>query len=328
MKEALFYEKLPEKKVRCQLCARSCLIGEGKAGFCSVRKNIEGKLFSLVYGKLCSIAVDPIEKKPFYHFLPGTRALSIATVGCNLACKFCQNFDISKPKEIFGKNTGPKEVVEAARKNNCQSIAYTYTEPTVFYEYALDVMKLAKRQGLKNVWVSNGYTQKEPIAKMSKYLDAVNVDIKGDEKVYSSLCLASLKPVLSALKEYKKRKVWIEITMLIIPGHNDSEKWMGEITEWVSENLGRETPLHISRFFPMYLMTDVPPTPLETLKKLHKVAKKNLDHVYLGNIPEDLSRDTLCASCGELMVSRSGYKITPPPKACKKCGKKLAGVYA
>jgi len=329
MKEALFYEVNGDKKVHCFLCARNCQISENKLGFCSVRKNISGKLNSLVYGKPCSIAIDPIEKKPFYHFLPGTKALSIATVGCNFRCSFCQNFEISQPKEIIEREVSPSEVIQIAKKANIDSIAFTYTEPTVFYEYALDIMKLAKKSGLKNVWVSNGYTTKEPIKKMAPFLDAVNIDIKGDEKVYNNLCMASLKPVLEALKEYKKQKVWIEITCLIIPGKNDSKKWMNEITLWIKENLGEETPLHLSRFFPNYKMMEVSPTPISTLKELHKTAKKNLKNVYIGNIPPGKEHTTFCPSCEAVCIDRTGYSIDLNLKGnkCEKCGENIEGIF-
>jgi pyruvate formate lyase activating enzyme len=329
MKEALFYGKMEGKNLHCFLCARSCVINETNVGFCSVRKNINGKLYSLVYGKSCSIAIDPIEKKPLYHFMPGTKALSIATVGCNFRCSFCQNFEISQPKMIVGKEVSPKEVVELARKAKTESIAYTYTEPTMFYEYALDIMKLAHKSGLKNIWVSNGYTGKEAIRKMKVLLDAVNIDIKGDEKVYNELCGASLKPVLEALKEYKKENVWIEITCLIIPGKNDSLKWMKEITLWIKENLGEETPLHISRFFPIYNLRDISPTPLPTLQGLHKIAKKNLKHVYLGNVPLGKEHNTFCPNCGAVCINRTGYSIETKMKGnrCEKCGEEIEGMF-
>jgi pyruvate formate lyase activating enzyme len=328
MKETLFYDKLSGKKVHCRLCARNCHISEGKLGFCKVRKNVGGKLYSLVYGRPCSIAIDPIEKKPLYHFLPGTKTLSIATVGCNFRCSFCQNFEISQVKEIIGKETSPKEIVDIAKKAKVQSISYTYAEPTMFFEYALDIMKLAKKVGIKNIWVSNGYTSKEAIKKMAPYLDAINIDVKGDEKVYNELCLASLKPVLESLKEYKLQKVWIEITCLIIPGKNDSEKWMKEITLWIKENLGEETPLHLSRFFPTYKLTDIEPTPISTLKKLHIIAKKHLKNVYVGNVPPGREHNTFC-SCGELCIDRTGYCLEAKMNGsnCGKCGREIAGVF-
>jgi pyruvate formate lyase activating enzyme len=328
MKEVLFYEKIGDKKLHCFLCARNCPISEGKLGFCKVRKNIDGVLYSLVYGRPCSIAIDPIEKKPLYHFLPGTKTLSIATVGCNFRCLFCQNFSISQPEKIIGKETSPKEIIDLAKRAKVESISCTYTEPTMFYEYALDVMKLAKKAGIKNVWVSNGYTSKEAIKKMAPFLDAVNIDIKGDEKVYSELCQASLKPVLDALKEYKKQKVWIEITCLIIPGKNDSEKWMDEITLWIKENLGEETPLHLSRFFPTYKLRDIDPTPIQTLRELYKIAKKNLKNVYVGNVPPGKEHNTFC-SCGAICIDRTGYLAEKKFKGgnCGKCGENISGIF-
>jgi pyruvate formate lyase activating enzyme len=329
MKEALFYEKLGDKKLRCKLCARDCQISEGKSGFCRVRKNIDGKLYSFVYGKPCTIAIDPIEKKPLYHFLPGTNALSIATVGCNFRCSFCQNFDISQPEKIIGNEISPEKIVESAINSKVRSIAYTYTEPTIFYEYALEIMKIANKKGLKNIWVSNGYTTKEPIKKIAPFLDAVNIDIKGDDKAYNEICMASLKPVLESLKEYKKQKIWIELTCLIIPGKNDSKKWMDKITLWINENLGEETPIHLSRFFPNYRMRGVGATPFSTLKALYRVANKNLKNVYIGNVPPGKEHNTFCYGCGEECINRSGSCIETKLKGsrCESCGREIACIF-
>jgi pyruvate formate lyase activating enzyme len=337
MKEALFYSKLEGGKVRCLLCARRCFINPGKAGLCKARKNIGGTLYALTYGKPCAISTDPIEKKPLFHFLPGTFALSISARGCNFRCKFCQNYAISQIEDDSPllqaeemrdhRKVSPSEIVKAAKKEGAASIAYTYTEPTVFYEYALEIMKLAKAEGLKNIWVTNGYINKEPLRKMAKYLDAVNIDIKGNEAVYKSLCLASQKPVLSTLKEFKKQGIWIELTILVIPGHNDSPKWVEEICRWIAENLGEQTPLHLSRFFPSYRMGYVEPTPLATLESLHGIAKKSLKYVYIGNLPLEDYETTYCARCGHPVIKRSGYKIYFKNPSCPKCGEKIEGAY-
>ncbi|MCK4497236.1 MAG: AmmeMemoRadiSam system radical SAM enzyme [Candidatus Aenigmarchaeota archaeon] len=286
MKEADFYKKLDKKKVQCVLCPRKCVISEEKTGFCGVRKNLGGTLRSLVYGKPCAVNIDPIEKKPLYHFRPGTVCLSLGTVGCNLDCSFCQNWDISHPKTIFGESLPPERVIEFCKQHNLPGIAYTYNEPTIWIEFALDTMKLAKKEGLYNVWVSNGYTNPEPIKELSKYLDAINVDLKGDVKFYKRLCgIPDEEPVKKALLIYKKAGVHIEVTNLLIPGFNDKPEQMERLVLWVAENLGKGTPLHFSRFFPHFRMKETPITPMETLKKAEEIAKKHgIKHVHLGNV--------------------------------------------
>ncbi|MBU2519955.1 MAG: AmmeMemoRadiSam system radical SAM enzyme, partial [Nanoarchaeota archaeon] len=273
--------------VQCQLCPRNCVIGEGKVGFCNVRKNKEGKLYSLVYGKFCSIALDPIEKKPLYHFHPGSQVLSLATVGCNLRCSFCQNWEISTAKEIRGQDLTPEQVVSIAKDYSALGIAYTYTEPLIAIETYLEIMKIARKQGLFNVWVSNGYTNPEPAKKAAKYLDAINVDLKGSKKMYNELCaVPDDKPIYEALKIYKQNKVHIETTTLIVPGYNDDEKTLQGIVDWVKQNLGTETPMHFSRFHPDHKLTNVPQTPIETIKKALEIAKKaGIKHVHAGNVP-------------------------------------------
>lgn len=293
VKEALLYEKLNTKKVKCGLCNHRCIIDNGKRGVCGVRENKEGKLYSLVYGKVIAENIDPIEKKPLYNFLPGTESLSIATVGCNFKCLHCQNADISQfskqgtmNSEQFGKNLSPEEVVRHALKNDCPSISYTYTEPTIFLEYALDCMKLAHRKGLKNIWVSNGYMTKEALDLVAPYLDAINVDLKAfTEKFYQEVCGARLKPILKNLKEIKKKKIHLEITTLIIPGKNDSERELKQIAEFIKKELGQDTPWHVSRFFPYYKMNDLPATPVEKIHQAVKIGKEaGLKYVYAGNV--------------------------------------------
>jgi len=255
-----------------------------------VRENIKGVLYSLVYGKLCSIAVDPIEKKPLYHFHPGSRVLSLATVGCNLRCSFCQNWEISTAKDIRGQDLPPEQAVAVAKDNDAAGIAYTYTEPSIWWEYAHDIMKIAHEEGLFNVWVSNGYISPEPAEKICKYLDAINVDIKGNPKFYQDLCMVpDEKPVYEALLIYKKNKVHIETTTLLIPGYNDDDKTIHKIVGWVKQNLGDETPMHFSRFHPDHRLTDVPPTPIETIKRALEIARKaGMKHVHAGNLPSNL----------------------------------------
>ncbi|MEM7819434.1 MAG: AmmeMemoRadiSam system radical SAM enzyme [Candidatus Aenigmatarchaeota archaeon] len=306
MKEAMFYEKL-NGNVKCVLCPRNCNILEGKKGFCGVRENRDGKLFSLVYSKPCSIAIDPIEKKPLFHFAPGSETLSIATVGCNFRCSFCQNYEISQPNEIFGKNISPNELIAI---NKTPGFSWTYTEPTVFYEYFYETAKLCKEKKIDvyHVWVSNGYTNIEPIKKSSKFLHAVNVDYKGNEKTYRELCLASLEPVQTALVEYKRYGVWIEITNLIIPGYNDKDEQIKEMVQWILDNLG-QVPLHFSRFFPMHKLLNVEITPEKTLERAAMIAERmGLDYVYIGNIRHE-KENTYCHNCKHMVIKRSSFSV-------------------
>lgn len=291
MKEALLYQKLPQKKVRCQVCSHFCLIAPQQRGLCGVRENQKGKLYSLVYGKTIAVHIDPIEKKPLYHFLPGTYSLSIATVGCNLACKNCQNHDISqgpKPdKPILGQEMSPEKIVQEALTNHCPSISYTYTEPTIFLEYALETMKLAKEKGLKNIWVTNGFMSPQTLNLIIPDLDAANVDLKSfDDDFYQKYCNGQLKPVLANLKELKRKNIWLEITTLIIPGLTDQEKRLKKIAQFIKKELGPETPWHISRFFPevSWQLQDLPATSSETIEKAEQIGlQSGLKYVYKGN---------------------------------------------
>ncbi len=327
MKEAMFYDKGKDGTVDCRLCARQCkAIKPGKTGFCGVRKNVGGKLYSLVYGKACSAAADPIEKKPLFHFAPGTMCLSIATVGCNFKCLHCQNWEISQGYgEIEGNELDPEKIVELAKKRGMKGIAYTYTEPTVFYEYAFDTMRLARKAGLYNVWVSNGYTTPEAIKHMAKLLDAVNVDVKGNDGFYRSVCKApGIQPVFDALIAYKEAGVWIEVTNLIIPGYNDSDSDIEGIVKWIHDNLGPDTPLHFSAFFPNFKLTGVEPTPQKTLTKAYKIAKDaGMSWVYLGNVPGSSYESTTCPKCQKVLIRRVGYTIASYDDRCKKCGIKV-----
>ena len=327
MKEAMFYDPAKKGAVDCRLCARLCKgIRPGNAGFCGVRKNVDGKLYSLVYGKACSAAADPIEKKPLFHFAPGTMCLSIATVGCNFRCLHCQNWEISQGYgEIDGKDLEPEKIVELAKKQGMKGIAYTYTEPTVFYEYAFDTMRLARKEGLYNVWVSNGYTTPEAIKHMAKLLDAVNVDVKGNDEFYKKVCKTpGLQPVYDALLAYKEAGVWVEVTNLIIPGYNDNEKDIRGIVRWVHENMGPDTPLHFSAFFPNFKLTNVDPTPPKTLERAYKIARDiGMRWVYMGNVPGSSYESTTCPKCGKEIIKRVGYSIATYGDRCKKCGIKV-----
>ena len=327
------YKKLREKKVQCRNCAHFCVLALGERGKCGVRGNIDGKLYALNYGRVIAINIDPIEKKPFYHFLPGSHSLSIATVGCNFTCLYCQNWEISQAfkgaKEIPGENLPPERIVEMAKENKVESISYTYTEPTIFLEYALGTMRLAKKSGLKNNFVSNGFMSEESAKLVIPYLDAINIDIKGfTEDFYQKVCGARLKPVLETAKLMKKSGVWVEITTLVIPTLNDDEKTLEAIAKWIFDNLGPETPWHVSQFCGAisWKLQHIPNTPVETLEKAIEIGKKiGLKYVYIGNIPGHKAENTYCPKCQTLAINRVNYFIHRYDKngKCPKCGENL-----
>ena len=333
MKESLLYKKLANKKAQCQNCAHYCQISPGKRGVCGVRENKAGVLYSLNYGKTIACHIDPIEKKPLFHFLPGSHSLSIATVGCNFACEWCQNSDISqqskKHEKIDGQDLTPEEIVRIAKQNKLPSISYTYTEPTIFLEYALDTMKLAKKEKIKNVWVTNGFLSKEALETISPYLDAANIDLKGwSEDFYKKYCGARLKPVLENLVKMKNKKIWVEVTTLIIPTLNDSKEWLKGIANFIKKRLGAETPWHVTQFsgFISWQMKHLHDTPVETLQEAYKIGKKSgLKYVYTGNVPGLPSEDTFCPKCNALAIDRTSYIIHCYDKSgkCPKCKAKL-----
>ncbi len=335
MQEARLYDKLDDERVRCQLCAHRCTIKPGRRGLCGVRENREGKLYSLVHGLLISQAVDPIEKKPLFHFYPGSTAFSIATVGCNLRCTFCQNADISQlprdERQILGRQTPAAAVVQAAKHTDCRSIAYTYTEPTVFFEYACEVSALAREAGLANVFVTNGYMTAEMLAAYHPLLDAANVDLKSfRDEFYRRMCGARLQPVLDALKVMKAQGVWLEVTTLVIPGQNDDAGELRDLASFIVHELGPQTPWHVSRFHPAYRLTTVPPTPADALRRAHDIGREaGLRYVYIGNLPGLRGEDTLCPGCGRTVVSRYGFTVTERHTrsgACAFCGGPVDGV--
>lgn len=291
MKECYLYQKLKDNKIRCQTCNHYCTIADGKVGICGVRQNQKGKLYLLVYGRAIAAHIDPVEKKPLYHFLPGTRTYTIATIGCNFRCAWCQNFDISQASKLadldvenFGQELPPEKIVQGAIDNKCPSISYSYTEPTIFLEYALDTMKLAHQHKLKNIWVSNGYMSPETLDLITPHLDAINVDLKGfDDKNYLKYCGAKLQPVLDNIAEIYKRKIHLEVTTLIIPGVNDDQKQLQNIAEFLA-GISKDIPWHISRYFPAYKM-EAPPTPIETLELAEAIGQKaGLKYIHLGNV--------------------------------------------
>ncbi len=334
MKEALLYEKLSEGKVHCRLCQHRCQIADGQRGVCRVRENQGGTLYTLVYGQLISRNVDPIEKKPLFHFAPGSRSFSIATVGCNFRCDFCQNFEISQmprdKKRIIGEEVTPAEIVEMAKRRGCQSVSYTYTEPTIFFEYALEIAQLATAAGLKNIFVTNGYMTKEALQTIHPYLHGANVDLKSfREDFYQQRCGAKLAGVLESLRVMKELGIWVEITTLIIPGLNDGPEELRDIAQFIL-SLGRETPWHISRFHPMYQLLDHPPTPLSTLERAREIGLEiGLRYVYTGNVKGDVGEDTFCYHCGNLVVDRFGFQILKyliKANKCPKCGAEIDGI--
>ncbi|MGD9007812.1 MAG: AmmeMemoRadiSam system radical SAM enzyme [Desulfobacteraceae bacterium] len=314
--EAYLYEKLDDGEVECRLCHHACTIKPGRSGICGVRSNNGQDLISRVYGRLVAQNVDPIEKKPLYHFLPGSGSYSIATVGCNFKCRFCQNADIAQmPKDrggaVVGSSIRPESVVADALRRGSQSIAYTYTEPTIYFEFAYDTARIAHQKGLRNVFVTNGYMSAPALEMIAPYLDAANVDLKAfKEDYYKTYCGARLEPVLDTLRHMKALGVWVEVTTLVVPGLNDDPDELQELAGFIAEQLGPETPWHISRFHPTYRMTDRPPTPLGTLLSACEIGTRaGLHYVYLGNVPGSEGANTHCHQCGQLLIERTGFAI-------------------
>ena len=335
MHEASFYEKLEDKKVHCGLCKQSCTISDGARGICGVRVNKDGLLYTLVYGMPCSTHVDPIEKKPLFHFYPGSKAFSIATVGCNFRCRHCQNHEISQmpadAKCLVGDRVEPKEVVDMAVKAGCRSISYTYTEPTIFYEYAFDIAKLAKEKGIFNNFVTNGYIEEAPLRALSPYLDGVNIDLKGfSEGFYKKVCFADLSKVLETIRTYKRLGIWIELTTLIIPGYNDKKEELKGIAGFIANDLGPEVPWHVSAFYPTYKLLDAARTPPETLMEARQTGlDEGLRYVYVGNIPGLEGEHTYCYHCKKPVIKRYGYTVGEyhlEGGACTFCGTPMDGV--
>lgn len=327
MHEALYYSKLENKKVRCELCPWNCELMPQQTGICKVRTNDDGKLFSLVYNKVAALGVDPIEKKPLYHFYPGKNILSIGEVGCNLQCSFCQNHRISQCYASnfkgFQKISSKKIVKEALKTWNNIGIAYTYNEPFTFYEFVLDTAKLAQQKGLKNVVVSNGTINQKPLKELLPFIDAFNIDLKAFSEIfYRNHTKGKLEPVLQSIKTIAKNKVHLEITNLVIPGLNDDEEEFTALVKWIAAETGEKTPLHLSRYFPQHKMQH-PPTPIEKLESLYEIAKKHLQHVYLGNVSDEKRSSTFCSNCGELLIERRHFQtkseMLDESGKCKKC---------
>ncbi len=332
MNAALWWKKQKDS-VKCFLCPRNCLIIEGQRGFCGVRENKNGKLYSLVYGKATGIQIDPIEKKPLYHFLPGTSVFSVGTVGCNLVCQNCQNWATSqaKPEEMHAYNLSPEEIVKKAKEQHCSAIAYTYNEPTVFAEYVLETARLARKAGMKNILFTNGFTGKEATLDFCKFIDGVNVDLKSlDNEFYKKYSGAWLEPVLESIKTYHKKKIWVELTNLIIPTLNDDMNKIKEMLIWIKENLSSDVPLHFPAFYPSYNLKDLPPTSAATLMEARKLAQDmGMNYAYIGNIVTTDEDNTYCPKCGELVIERMNF--TALQNKLKKgkcdCGEEIPGVW-
>jgi len=332
--EARYYEKLDNRKIRCKLCPRECVIDDLERGYCGVRENHGGSYYTLIYGKPCTAHIDPIEKKPLFHFLPGTSAFSLATVGCNVVCKFCQNWEISQatPDQVASFDLSPAQAADLAKNKQCASIAYTYTEPVIFTEYMYDCAVAGRRRGVRSVMISNGYINAKPMQDLCGVLDAVKIDLKAfTERFYKELVAGELRPVLDTLVLLKKENIWFEIVYLVIPGQNDDPKELQLLCQWIYKELGPDTPLHFTRFHPQYRLTNLPPTPLKTLRQARKIGLDNgLSFVYTGNVPGDEGENTFCPNCGNIVVQRFGYSIGDiniKNGRCTQCNAKIAGVW-
>ncbi len=335
--ETLIYQKLESKEVKCEICSHFCVIKEGKKGICKVRENNMGKLNSLVYPKVISTSVDPIEKKPIFHLKPGSQSYSFASVGCNFKCVFCQNSSIAHmPSDhhgmIQGIRTNPEDIVSAALESGCDSISYTYTEPTIFFELAYETAKLAKQEGLLNVFVTNGFMSRQALEMVSPYLDAANVDLKAfNDRFYRTHCKARLQPVKDTIIAMNEMGILVELTTLLIPGLNDDESELLGMAQFIANDIGKQTPWHISRFHPTYKMTDRPPTPVSTLEKAYKIGKEaGLRYVYTGNVAGLSSENTYCHHCDTLLIERYGYQtlnFLNEQGTCPECSTRVHGIF-
>jgi len=332
--EAQFYEKLPYKKIRCKLCPRECVIDDQERGYCGVRENRGGSYYTLVHSRVCAAHIDPIEKKPLFHFYPGSLAFSVATAGCNVNCKFCQNWDISqsRPEQVRNTYLPPKDLAGLAQQNRCPAIAYTYSEPVVFYEYMRDAAEAGHALGIKSVVISGGFIQQDPLKKLCQNVDAIKVDLKAfSEKYYKEVVNGELKPVLDALVTMRKLGMWTELVYLVVPTLNDSDAEFRALAQWVKSNMGAEVPLHFSRFYPQYLLKNLPPTPLERLESAKAIADaEGLHYVYLGNTPGNAAENTYCPKCRRIVIERIGFTVKAMhvrKSKCEYCQQPIAGVW-
>ncbi len=333
--EARHYKKLPEGGIECGICPRRCHVTDLERGYCGTRENRGDVYHTLVYGRPCAVNIDPIEKKPLFHFFPGTDAFSLATAGCNVNCKCCQNWDISqsRPEQTDNLNLPPAEIIGLCRAKNVPTIAYTYNEPIIFYEFMYDIAELGHKQGIKSVMISGGYAEEKPLAELIPQLDAIKIDLKAiRDTYYRDYVDGELKPVLERLVQIKKSGIWLELVYLVIPTLNDSDAEFTELAQWVKTNLGSDVPLHFSRFYPQYLLKNLPPTPQKTLERAYDLCRaEGLDYVYLGNIPGHPAESTYCPKCGKVVIERQGYHIGAinlTGNQCRFCGRLIPGRFA
>ncbi|MEO0107975.1 MAG: AmmeMemoRadiSam system radical SAM enzyme [candidate division WOR-3 bacterium] len=331
---ARFWEPLEGRRVACQLCPRQCIIADGARGACGARENRGGTLYSVVYGRPCSVAEDPIEKAPFYHFLPGTMRLGIATPGCNQSCKYCQNWEISQAtvEQLRCHNLSPDSVVALAQNLKLPTICFTYSEPTVFYEYMFDIAVKARAAGIKSVVVTSGFISEEPLRQLCRVVDAIKIDLKGfDEGFYRDICGTQLAPVLRSLEVVRQSGVHLEIVNLVVPTLNDSLGEIRDMCRWIRDHLGPDVPLHFTRFMPAYRLTNLPPTPVTTLEQAIELARaEDLNYVYIGNVPGHEANNTYCPSCGRLLIRRIGYDVIENNICaghCRFCSAPIRGVW-
>ncbi|HQJ75634.1 MAG TPA: AmmeMemoRadiSam system radical SAM enzyme [Bacteroidota bacterium] len=332
--EAKYYNKLDNKKIQCKLCPRECTIDNFERGYCGVRENREGVYYTLVHSQAVTFHVDPVEKKPLFHFLPGEEAFSFATVGCNVECKFCQNWQISqiRPEQTKNYYISPEKIAESTKKNNCKIIAYTYSEPVIFYEYMYDTILAGNKIGLKSVMISNGFINTEPLKKLCEIISAIKIDLKAiTESFYKKYVNGELKPVLNSINLIKKSNVWLEIVYLVIPTLNDSEKEFKELSKWIKQNIGTDVPIHFTRFYPQYKLMNLPPTPIKTLNLAKEISEsEGLKYVYVGNVPGNPGENTYCPKCKNVLIERTGYVIRSNKiknNHCSFCNNYIPGVF-
>jgi pyruvate formate lyase activating enzyme len=332
--EARHYVKLEDNIIRCELCPRECVISDVERGFCGVRENRKGTYKTLVYSRVCALNIDPIEKKPLFHFLPGTTAFSIATAGCNVNCKFCQNWNISqvRPEQVENLKLTPEEVAVECTSRSIPTVAYTYSEPVIFYEYMYDTAVRSRQEGIRNVVITGGYIQEKPLRELLKVVDAIKVDLKAfSQSYYKDIVNGELKPVLDAIKIIHQSGMWLELVYLVVPTLNDSESEIRQLCAWIRDELSVSVPVHFTRYHPTYLMTDIPPTPLGTLEKAYDIAKsEGLHYPYIGNVPGHRGENTYCPSCNSVVLERHGFSVNRNLVAsglCQKCGTKIPGVW-
>ncbi len=330
--EARYYKKLEGGGVECRICPRHCRVTDRERGFCGTRENRNDTYYTLVYGLPCAMNIDPIEKKPLFHFHPGTTAFSLATAGCNVDCKFCQNWDISqtRPEQTKNYSLSPRAAVDLCRQRHIPAIAYTYSEPVIFYEYMYDMAALGREQGIKSVMITGGYIEEEPLRDLIPVIDAIKVDLKSiREPFYRDIVRGELKPVLDRLVQMRSAGVWLEIVNLVVPTLNDTDAEFTELARWIKTNLGADVPVHFSRFHPQYLLTDLPATPQKTLERAHQICRaEGLEYVYLGNLPRHPAESTYCPQCGELLIERRGYRtrlVGLEGNRCRACQKEIPG---